>query len=144
MGRFYTIDRANERLPEVRVILERLRAQRRELIALRDELVARRSQAEATTPLQSGRRPPPSDPAEEREAIRLRMRGIIDQMEAAVQQLIDWDITLRDIETGLIDFPALANGRQIWLCWRLGEEEIAWWHELEAGFAGRRPLVDLV
>lgn len=149
MGRFYTIDKANERLPEVRVILERLRDQRRELIALRDELAARRRQAEATTPPQPGRRSPASDAAasgtaEEPEAIRLRMRGIIDQMEAAVQQLIDWDITLRDIETGLIDFPALANGRQIWLCWRLGEDEIAWWHELEAGFAGRRPLVDLV
>ncbi|MCL6641122.1 MAG: DUF2203 domain-containing protein [Candidatus Rokubacteria bacterium] len=81
--------------------------------------------------------------ASEAEALRLRMRGIIDQMEAAVQQLVDWDISLRDIATGLVDFPALANGRQIWLCWRLGEDEIGWWHELDAGFAGRRPLIDL-
>ena len=43
----------------------------------------------------------------------------------------------------LVDFPALANGRPIWLCWKLGEDDIAWWHELEAGVAGRRPLIDL-
>ena len=47
------------------------------------------------------------------------MAGIVSQMEAAVQQLDDWDVTLRDIGSGLIDFPALANGRPIWLCWRL-------------------------
>ena len=52
-------------------------------------------------------------------------------------------ITLREIETGLIDFPALASGRQIWLCWRLGEDDVEWWHELDDGFAGRRALADL-
>ena len=54
------------------------------------------------------------------------------------------DLTeLRDIETGLVDFPALVQGRQVWLCWRLGEEAVAWWHELDAGVAGRRPLEEL-
>ena len=64
-------------------------------------------------------------------------------MEAAVRQIDAWGVTLRDIGAGLVDFPALANGRPIWLCWRLGEADIAWWHELEAGVAGRRPLIDL-
>lgn len=149
MSRFYTIDSANERLPEVRAILERLREQRAQLIALRDELATR--QGEAGGPEETGsassregaRSARRAKAASEAEALRLRMRGIIDQMEAAVQQLVDWDISLRDIATGLVDFPALANGRQIWLCWRLGEPEIGWWHELEAGFAGRRPLIDL-
>ncbi|GIW20691.1 MAG: hypothetical protein KatS3mg065_0987 [Chloroflexota bacterium] len=146
MGRFYTIDTANERLPEVRAILERLREQRAELIALRDELAARRrgrGGAEEGGSAEGARSARPAKAASDAEALRLRMRGIIDQMEAAVQQLVDWDISLRDIESGLVDFPALANGRQIWLCWRLGEDEIGWWHELEAGFAGRRPLIDL-
>ncbi len=145
MGRFYTIDSANARLPEVRAILERLREQRAELIALRDELAARRRGGGGAEggPAEGARSPRPAKAASEAEALRLRMRGIIDQMEAAVQQLVDWDISLRDIESGLVDFPALANGRQIWLCWRLGEDEIGWWHELEAGFAGRRPLIDL-
>jgi hypothetical protein len=66
------------------------------------------------------------------------------RMRATVTQLVEWDIELRDIGTGLIDFPALANGRPIWLCWRLGEpEEIRWWHELDTGFDGRQPLAEL-
>jgi hypothetical protein len=81
---------------------------------------------------------------EEARLIRLRMQGIVDQMQASVARLDAWSITLRDIDTGLIDFPALASGRQIWLCWRLGEDDIDWWHGVEEGFAGRRRLADLV
>ena len=72
------------------------------------------------------------------------LAAIVRRMEAAVRQIDAWNITLRDIGTGLVDFPALANGRPIWLCWRLGEEDIAWWHELDSGIAGRRPLIELV
>jgi hypothetical protein len=75
--------------------------------------------------------------------MRLRMQGLIDQMQAGVTRLVERDVTLREIETGLIDFPALANGRLIWLCWRLGEAEVDWWHELGDGFTGRRRLADL-
>ncbi len=80
---------------------------------------------------------------EEAELIRLRIKGIVDQMGASVARLDAWGITLRDIETGLIDFPALVDGRQVWLCWRLGEDDVEWWHELDTGFAGRRPLAEL-
>ena len=52
-------------------------------------------------------------------------------------------ITLREIETGLIDFPALVTGRQVWLCWRLGEDDVEWWHELGDGFGGRQALIEL-
>ncbi len=76
--------------------------------------------------------------------LRLRMQGVIDQMQAAVAELDAWDVVLRDIPSGLVDFPALVSGRQIWLCWRLGEDELGWWHELDAGVAGRRPLIELV
>jgi hypothetical protein len=71
------------------------------------------------------------------------MQGVIDQMSAAVARIDALGIALRDIESGLIDFPALASGRQIWLCWRLGETDITHWHELEAGFGARRPLAEL-
>ena len=64
-------------------------------------------------------------------------------MEAAVTQIDTWGVTLRDIKTGLVDFPALANGRPIWLCWKLGEDDIAWWHELDTGIAGRKSLMEL-
>jgi hypothetical protein len=143
---FYTIDRANERLPEVRAILEDLRVRRLELIALRDRL---REASQAEVP---GRRGSLVDDAlaeartgapESARVLTARIQGVIDQMQAAVEQLIGWDITLRDIETGLVDFPALVEGRQVWLCWRLGEGDVAWWHELSTGVAGRRPLAEL-
>jgi hypothetical protein len=71
------------------------------------------------------------------------MQGVIDRMQAGVVRIDELGITLREIDSGLIDFPALANGRQIWLCWRLGEGDVAWWHELSEGFGGRRALADL-
>jgi hypothetical protein len=75
--------------------------------------------------------------------LRLRMQGVIDRMQAGVTRIDELGVTLREIETGLIDFPALASGRQIWLCWRLGEGDVAFWHELGDGFGGRQALVDL-
>ena len=50
------------------------------------------------------------------------------------------DLLVRDLEAGLIDFPALRDGREVYLCWQLDEPEIGHWHGLESGFAGRRPL----
>jgi len=148
VSRFYTIDAANERLPEVRDELERLQSERLELIGLRDLAIERlravRAAAgiDAVAPDEAVEQTLVEGDAELR-AIRLRMQGVIDQMQAAVTRLDEWDVTLRDIETGLIDFPALASGRQVWLCWRLGEGPIEWWHELTTGFGARRPLIEL-
>jgi hypothetical protein len=50
------------------------------------------------------------------------------------------EIVLRDLDRGLVDFPALRDEREVYLCWVEGEDEIAFWHELEAGYAGRQPL----
>jgi hypothetical protein len=138
---FYSIEQANERLPEVEELLGRLIDDRRQLVALRDLAAERMATAGRT----SDRRERLEDAAgdEELRAIRLRMQGVIDQMQAAVGQLDAWDVMLRDIPSGLVDFPALVNGRQVWLCWRLGEDDVGWWHELDAGVAGRRPLSDL-
>jgi hypothetical protein len=62
----------------------------------------------------------------------------------AFEQLDEWDIELKDIQTGLIDFRAMREGREIYLCWRLGEPEVEYWHELTAGFDGRQPLDDQI
>ena len=133
MTRFYGIDEANAALPEVERILTALRDQREELIALRDRVV------EATP--DDGE--PSTGAAEQIRLLRLGMQGLIDQMQAGVARLVEMDITLRDISTGLIDFPALVAGRPIWLCWRLGEAEVANWHPHDAGFEARQPLSEL-
>lgn len=156
MSTFYTIDSANARIPEVREILLLLQTQRRELVRLRDRLAVL-NPAGNTGPAGGpdggpggsdivAERPvttPAVAPDEEARLIRLRMQGTVDQMQASVATIDGWGITLRDIESGLIDFPALVMGRQVWLCWRLGEGELDWWHELNTGIAGRRRLRDL-
>jgi hypothetical protein len=147
MAKFFDLDAANETIPELRTILETLRDERSQLIALRDEF-ARRTALE-TTPGDAATVTRPVDDAAvrrdqaERRRLRLRMQGVIDQMQAGVARIDELGITLREIETGLVDFPALVSGRQVWLCWRLGEGDIEWWHELSEGFGGRQPLIEL-
>jgi hypothetical protein len=133
MSRYYAIDEANAALPDVDRILTALRDQRAELVALRDRALM-------LTP-DDGE--PTAEDAEEMRLIRLKMQGLIDQMQAGVARLVEAEITLRDIPTGLIDFPALVNGRPIWLCWRLGEPSVSFWHRHDEGFGSRRSLDDL-
>ncbi|MGP1673984.1 MAG: DUF2203 domain-containing protein [Candidatus Limnocylindrales bacterium] len=135
MSRFFDIDAANEALTEVAPLLATLSDQRAELIRLRDRTLA--AHTAATTGSGAG-----LDEAEA-QRIRLRMQGIVDQMAAAVARIDALGITLRDIERGLIDFQALAAGRQVWLCWELGETDVAFWHELDTGYGSRRPLIEL-
>ncbi len=149
---FYDIDRANARLPEVRAVLEQLRSERRELVALRDRLIVARRGAEVPS---NGRTlvdealgeaadgTHESVTSDSPRVLDARIRAVIDQMQAAVARLDEWSVQLRDIEDGLADFPALVNGRQVWLCWQLGEDEIHFWHDLTSGFGGRRPLIEL-
>jgi hypothetical protein len=141
--RFFDIDAANETLPEVRILLESLRSERVELIRLRDQVLERQAAGDGT-PRPGGTTTADDVPADDLKILRLRMQGVIDRMQAAVARIDELGITLREIETGLIDFPALVTGRQVWLCWRLGEDGVAWWHELGDGFGGRQPLDDLV
>ena len=156
MTRFFDLDEANGLIPEVRTILEALRDERAELIRLRDEhlLIEASADTQAQSPAEANVRGTsrPADPADgdddagraaERRVLKLRMQGVIDQMQAGVARIDELGITLREIETGLIDFPALVAGRQIFLCWRLGEGDVEWWHELGDGFGGRQALVDL-
>jgi len=81
---------------------------------------------------------------EETQRLRMKMQGLVDQMQAGAIKLDGWGIQLREIATGLVDFPAMVAGRPVWLCWRLGEERVAWWHETTEGFEARRRIEDLV
>ena len=66
-------------------------------------------------------------------------RAMLD-LQRSVGELGAADIVVRDIARGLVDFPAVQDGEEVYLCWLVDEPEIGWWHELDAGFAGRRPL----
>lgn len=144
MSRFYDIDAANAAIPELDGIVGILAEQRAELVRLRDEVLAAGSggdgtPAPVTAPSETGEAPISND----LRLIRLRMQGLIDQMAAGVARIDALGLTLRDIERGLVDFPALVSGRQVWLCWQNGDQVIGWWHDLDTGFDGRRPLAEL-
>lgn len=126
---YFDLAAANDRLADLRPVLESLRRDR-DAVALAQLRLFELSSAAGD-----------EDPLVREE--RRSLKASVARMEAAVRRIDDWGIALRDIGSGLVDFPALANGRPIWLCWKLGEGDIAWWHELQAGVAGRRTLIEL-
>ena len=69
-----------------------------------------------------------------------KMLPDFDRLDALLHQLQDMGIEVKDLSTGLIDFPALKDGRVVYLCWKYNEGSIQFWHEIEAGFAGREPI----
>ena len=128
MARQFTVAEANELLPAIIPLLEDLRDLAARLTKIRDELAtvtpAGRRNGQATRVLQL-----------ETEAAAAAPRA-----EALLRQLYAMGVEVKDPSTGLIDFRSLRGGKEIYLCWRLGEGQIAWWHDLESGFQGRRPL----
>ena len=116
----WTVERANQALPRVGAALTRIR-----------ELVEQaRREREETAGLLEGNGHPTTP-------------RVTDELRAAVEALTAEGIVLRDLDAGLVDFPArLADGRQYLLCWVLGEPAVEWWHWPDTGFAGRRPLSD--
>jgi hypothetical protein len=140
VSRFYGPADANAMIADLAPIVARLRDERDELVVLRDGYRAR--EGDLVRALIAEEDPGEGDDPELRR-LRLRMRGIVDQMQADVAWLDERDIVLRDIGTGLLDFPALAAGRPVWLCWRLGEDWVGYWHGTDEGFTARKPLAAL-
>jgi hypothetical protein len=123
-ARHYTLEEANAALPWVGEAIARLRAARE---GLSDE-EAREALAEAT-PQNGG-----GSPGRVVSEAFLELRGALAQLQEA-------EVVLRDLDRGLVDFPALHDGREVYLCWVEQEEDrIGFWHDLEEGYAGRKPL----
>jgi hypothetical protein len=132
VARYFGIDEANERLRELAPLLEQLKSDRDRVAAVQRDLERDRET--------NGNAEHAQELADREDEVREAVR----RMQTAVAQIDAWGVTLRDIGTGLIDFPALATGRPIWLCWRLGDgDSIGWWHEANTGFDSRRPLAEL-
>jgi hypothetical protein len=122
-ARHYTVEQANAALEWVAERLERLRAAR---VQLSDE-DARAALGEAA-PSNGGGAPG-----------RVVSEAFLE-LQRALGELQAVEVVLRDLERGLVDFPALRDGREVYLCWESGEDEIGYWHDLEAGYGGRQPL----
>lgn len=130
-GRYFTREEANALLPAIKVLAERMVGHRAAL---------ERAQANLGGYLEkiagNGGGLQPAELAEAHEAVERDAAGIARCVEG-IQEL---GAMVKDVGEGLIDFPAKREGEDVLLCWRLGEDEIAHWHGLEEGFAGRKPL----
>ena len=129
--RHFTVDEANELLATVRPLVERMVEQRR---VLGDALDRRSDLGDLTRGNGGGFHP--RVPAEIDAAVESAAEGI----RKAVDELTALGVQVKDLDTGLVDFPTLRGGEEVLLCWQLGEDEIGWWHSIDGGFAGRRPL----
>ena len=124
--KLFTIQEANALLPNVRVILAKIQRAHRKLTEYRDEA---RKAAEAAEQGGGG--------IDAGVAYAAVLTELTDQMS----ELDTLGVQLKDFERGLIDFPSLRDGRVVLLCWQMGEgDELEWWHDVDAGFAGRTPL----
>ena len=123
--RHYTLEQASELLPRVIELIAQMRTARDRL----GDREAREALSEAG-PTNGGGEPG-----------RTVSKAFV-QLRDAVAELQDLEVVLRDLDRGLLDFPSLRDGREVYLCWQDGEDAIRFWHEPEAGFAGRRPLDD--
>ena len=119
--RHFSLDEANAALDDLRDRLPRIREARHKLIESTEQI-------ESSAPTNGGG----TDGAAYWDSLRA--------LRADIQHLADENILLRDPETGLIDFPAERDGEEIFLCWKLGEGDVAFWHDTQTGFSGRKPL----
>ena len=106
---FFTPALANDALPEVRGVVERV-------ITMKKEADAAKNDDQITTTM--------------------------GRMEKEIKRLEELGCILKDMSMGLVDFPAVRLGSRVWLCWKLGEEKVQYWHTRDEGYSGRKPIVD--
>jgi hypothetical protein len=126
--KLFTLDEANRTLPLVRRIVEDVVRQHR----VWRERVLELDLVSSTVTASS-----PSPRAEELER---EVQALAREIDGFQRELEGLGISLKDRRLGLVDFAAELGGRKVWLCWRLGEPTVRYWHELEEGYAGRRPV----
>jgi len=124
MPQYFTLQEANEALNTIRPLMDEVQAIRQKIL---------QNQPEAW-------------PAIEKSAGNGGNRALgrmvqdFEKLDALVHQIQDTGAQIKDINIGLLDFSALKDGREVYLCWQYGETDIAFWHEVEEGYAGRQPI----
>jgi hypothetical protein len=129
--RYFTAEEANEALDDVRPLTEELVEHRRALVVFQERQVALTARIAG-----NGGNVQPFDVQEVQERVDEEVAGIA----RCVARIHEVGALVKDLDEGLVDFPARRGGEDVLLCWRLGEDEIGFWHGLEEGFSGRKPL----
>jgi len=124
MPQYFSLSEANDALKFIRPLMDEVQSIRQKILA---------SQPEAW-------------PAIEKSAGNGGNKALsalvqdFERLDALIHQILDTGVQIKDINLGLLDFSALRNGREVYLCWKYGEDDIAFWHEINAGFAGRQSI----
>lgn len=123
-SRYYTLREAKAALPIVKALMAQVQEARSEIMRLRPDIWPVLQKA-----AQNGGN-----------AAAGEVYAQFDKLEAGVKGILEMGILVKDIDQGLIDFLAIRNGREVYLCWKHGEEELSFWHDVHAGFGGRQPI----
>ena len=124
MPNFFTLQEANEALKIVRPLMD-------EVMKIRQKILANQPEAWPAIEKSAGNGGNPA---------LSRMVQDFEKLDALIHQIQDTGAQIKDINIGLLDFSALKDGREVYLCWQHGEGDIAYWHEIEDGYAGRQPI----
>ena len=125
--RRFRLDEANRTLPLVSRIV-------RDIVACHQK-ITQLQQAQGTTGAKQQKQPAKPAPPE--------LTAAVDRLQGFVDELTSIGVELKDYQSGLIDFIGRHQGRDVYLCWKLGETTVGFWHELHTGFAGRQPVSTL-
>ncbi|MBM3800698.1 MAG: DUF2203 family protein [Acidimicrobiia bacterium] len=124
MNRLFSLSEANSLIPQLKVLLAKVQAAKRRMMEMKPHL----EKAVQAHVYDWGSR------------FGCEYVGILDAFQLAVHDIEELGVVIKDLDLGLCDFPHQRDGRVVYLCWKQDEKEVAWWHDLDSGFAGRQPV----
>ncbi|MBI3929319.1 MAG: DUF2203 domain-containing protein [Armatimonadetes bacterium] len=129
LRKLFTVEEANRSLAMVRPLMEEIVGHKRRMTHLMDQVA----------PL------PPNSSDQSRhelEQILHALESLAQELKSLMNEVEQLGAVVKDLDQGLVDFPAVLRGQPVYLCWRLGEERVEFYHRIEDGFAGRLPVPD--
>jgi hypothetical protein len=130
--KLFTLTEAERTRREVEPVLIEAIETRRKLTPLDEELTALATRIQWSGGL--------AVPYEETARVRMERERLMESLKEALEKIQATGCLVKDLDKGLLDFPAILNNEEVYLCWRLGENRIRFWHRQDEGFAGRKPL----
>ena len=124
MPRYFTLAEANQALDTIRPLMD-------DIQSIRNNIIDHQPEAWPAIEKSAGNGGNPT---------LSKLVNDFDRLDKLLHRILETGAQVKDINTGLLDFPALREGHEVYLCWKHGEGQIAFWHEIEAGFAGRQPI----
>ncbi|HEY2980421.1 MAG TPA: DUF2203 domain-containing protein [Anaerolineales bacterium] len=124
VSRYFTLREARDTLAKIRPLMDEIQSIREDILERQPEFwpAVERSAGNGGSPALS------------------RLLKDFDRLDALIHRIQDEGVLIKDLTIGLLDFPHMKDGREIYLCWKYGEDAIDFWHEVESGFAGRQPI----